>query len=209
LWGRRDAALAANVVEQGGSVGRAREDARLAGLIERLARGDEGAICELYDQTCSRVYGGVLRMLHYPELAAEVTREIYLQVWRDASDYDPARGSALAWIMMVAHNRCVDRVRTTNMDSARDRYAALNGDRVLDRAAGGGGQAPQAEAAWEALGSLTPIQRQVLTLTYFAGFSHSEVAQILGLAPATVKTKINDGLTGLRDALGVAHERPA
>jgi RNA polymerase sigma-70 factor, ECF subfamily len=203
LWGRSDGALAAGVVVPGGLVGGAREDARLAGLVDRLACGDEGALCEVYDETCSRVYGAVVRMLHYPELAGEVTREIYLQLWREASGFDPGRGSALAWIMTVAHNRCVDRVRTQSMDSARDRYAALNGDRVLDRAAAGAGHGPQADAAWQALGSLPPTQRQVLTLTYFAGFSQNEVAQLLELPLAAVASTLNHGLTGLREALGV------
>jgi RNA polymerase sigma-70 factor, ECF subfamily len=186
-----------------GSLGRAREDARLAELIEKVARGNEGAISELYDKTSSRVYGAVLRMLHYPDLAAEVTQEIYLEIWRDAFRYDPSKGSALAWIMTLAHNRSVDRVRTVSMETARERYAALNGDRVVDRAGDEIRSSPQAELARGAMRSLTEIQRQVVTLTYFAGFSQSEVAQILGLPLATVKARIRDGLIGLRNALGV------
>jgi RNA polymerase sigma-70 factor (ECF subfamily) len=186
-----------------GSVGRAREDARLVELIEQVARGNEGAISDLYDETSSRVYGAVLRMLHYPGLAAEVTQEIYLEIWRDASRYDPSKGSVLAWIMTLAHNRSVDRVRTVSMESVRERYAALKGDRVLDRAGDQIGSGPEAELARAALRSLTEIQRQVVTLTYFDGFSQSEVAQILGLPLATVTARIRDGLIGLRNALGV------
>jgi RNA polymerase sigma-70 factor, ECF subfamily len=201
--GRRDGALAADFDVPGRSVSRAREDARLIELIEQVARGNEDAISELYDITSSRVYGAVLRMLHYPELAAEVTQQIYLEIWRDASRYDPSKSSALAWIMTLAHNRSVDRVRTVSMESARERYAALNGDRVLDRTGDQIGRGPQAELARDAMRSLTDIQRQVLTLTYFAGFSQSEVAQILGLPLDTVKARIRDGLIGLRNALGV------
>jgi RNA polymerase sigma-70 factor (ECF subfamily) len=168
-----------------------------------VARGNEGAISELYDETSSRVYGAVLRMLHYPELAAEVTQEIYLEIWRNASRYDPSKGSVLAWMMTFAHNRSVDRVRTVSMESARERYAAVNGDRVLDRSGDEVGRGPQAALARDAMRSLTEIQRQVVTLTYFAGFSQSEVAQILGLPLATVKARINEGLIGLRNALGV------
>ena len=171
-------------------------------------------MAEVYDLTCSRVYGAVLGMVQDLGGAGEVTREIYLQIWRDAPGFDPSRGGGLAWIMALAHNRCVDRVRTLGMDSAGERYAAVNGAPVLhragldragvDRTAGAeGGAGGSAVAAGQALGGLTETQRQVLTLTYFAGFSQSEVAQLLELPAATVQTQLNDGLAGLREGLGV------
>jgi RNA polymerase sigma-70 factor, ECF subfamily len=194
--------LAAEVVVPGGLVGRAREDARLVGLIARLAGGDEGAAAEVYDLTCSRVYGAVLAMVQEPGVAGEVTREIYLQIWRDAAGFDPSRGGGLAWIMALAHNRCVDRVRTLGMDSAGERYAAVNGAPVLHRAGIEGGAGGSA-AAGQALGGLSETQRQVLTLTYFAGFSQSEVAQLLELSAAAVQTQLTQALAGLREGLGV------
>jgi RNA polymerase sigma-70 factor (ECF subfamily) len=185
------------------SVGRAQQDARLIELIERVARGDETGFTELYDETSSRVYGAVLRMLRSPELATEMTQQVYLEIWRDASRYDPSRGSVLAWIMALAHSRFVDRVRTLGMDSVRERYAELNGHRELDRVGEDVGHNPQADLASDALRSLSDIQRQVVLLTYFGGFSQTEVAQILGLPLAMVKSSIRDGLLVLRDALGV------
>jgi RNA polymerase sigma-70 factor (ECF subfamily) len=162
-----------------------------------------GGLTELYDETSPRLYGAVLRMLRSAELAAEMTQEVYLEIWRDASRYDPAKGSVLAWIMTLAHSRFVDRVRTLSMESVRERYAEVNGDRELDRLGDRVGRSPQAELASDALRSLTEIQRQVVTLTYFGGFSQSEVAQLLGLPLATVKARIREGLLGLRNALGV------
>jgi RNA polymerase sigma-70 factor, ECF subfamily len=186
-----------------GSVSCAREDARRIELIERVACGDEDAFTELYDETSPRVYGAVLRMLRSPELADEMTQQVYLEIWRDASRYDASKGSVLAWIMALAHSRFVDRVRTLSMESVRERYAELNGNRELDRVGDQTGRSPQAELASDALRSLTEIQRQVVTLTYFGGFSQSEVAQLLGLPLGAVKARIRDGLLGLRDALGV------
>ena len=95
-------------------------------------------MAQVYDLTCSRVYGAVLAMVQDPGVAGEVTREIYLQIWREACGFDPSRGGGLAWIMALAHNRCVDRVRTLGMDSVGVRYAAaVNGAPVPHRAGAG------------------------------------------------------------------------
>ena len=115
------------------AVGRDVEAARLAHLVTRSARGHEDAFSELYDATSSCVYGVILRVLRSPDLAAEVTQEVYLEIWRHAARYAEERGTVLAWMTTVAHRRAVDRVRTESSDSARDhRYAGLNaptGDR--------------------------------------------------------------------------------
>jgi RNA polymerase sigma-70 factor, ECF subfamily len=210
LWGRRDGALAADVVVPGGLVGRAREDARLVGLLARVAAGDRDGLAEVYDLTCSRVYGAVLGMLGEPGVAGEVTREIYLQIWREAAGFDPARGGGLAWIMGVAHNRCVDRVRTVGMDAAADRAAGNDTallHRLWGRAAEGrtetGAGAGGGSVVGRVLAGLPESQRQVLGLTYFAGYSQHEVAQLLELPLAEVQSQLGQALAGLREGLGV------
>ena len=186
-------------------MGRAREDARLVGLLARVASGDRDGLAEVYDLTCSRVYGAVLGMLGEPGVAGEVTREIYLQVWGEAAGFDPARGGGLAWIMGVAHNRCVDRVRTVGMDAAADR-AAVNDTalpaRVWHRAGAGAG-AGGGSVVGQVVAGLPESQRQVLGLTYFAGYSQHQVAQLLELPLATVQSQLGQALAGLREGLGV------
>ena len=82
-----------------------------AELLRISACGDEKAFAELYDETCSRLFGLVLRVVGDPSLSQEVSQEVYLHVWRNSARFDPARGSALAWIMTIAHRAAVDRSR--------------------------------------------------------------------------------------------------
>jgi RNA polymerase sigma-70 factor (ECF subfamily) len=107
----------------------------LAALLRRVAGGDRQAFGAFYDQTNSRVYGLVIRVLRDSGYSEETTQEVYLEVWRNAARYDPAKGSALAWLLTMAHRRAVDRVRTEQAGSQREsRYGAANVDPPSDPA---------------------------------------------------------------------------
>ena len=84
----------------------------LGELFRRSARGDESAFAAVYDATAARVHGLVLRVIRDPAQAEEVTQETFLEAWRIASRFDPDRGSALAWLLTLAHRRAVERLRT-------------------------------------------------------------------------------------------------
>ena len=176
--------------------------ARLVELTEGMASGREDAFTELYDETSSRVYGAALQMLRSSRSAAEVTQEVYVEIWQQASGYDPNNGSVLAWMMSVVHSRCMDRIRAINKELATERYA-LNGAEFDFGSNEIAESRLDAERAREALRSLPDIQRQAVTLAYFNGYSQTEVARLLGLPLGTVKSRIRDGLLCLRDALGV------
>lgn len=81
-----------------------------ADLLRRSGRGDELAFAELYDQSCHRLFGLVLRVMGDPVRAQEVTRSVYLHVWRHSARFDPARGGALGWMMTTAHQAAVEAV---------------------------------------------------------------------------------------------------
>ena len=87
------------------------EAADLADLLKRSGRGDEAAFAQLYDAAAARVYGLALRVVRDPAQAEEVTQEAFLDVWRTAARYDPARGSAISWLLTIVHRKAVDRVR--------------------------------------------------------------------------------------------------
>ena len=180
----------------------------LAGLLGRSARGDEAAFAELYDATAHRIHGLALRVVRDPAQAQEVTQEAYLDVWRTASRFDPAKGSAISWLMTIVHRKAVDRVRSAEAASRRD-TAYHEVDRVVEHDV----TADAAEASFEArrvrtaLAGLTVVQREALTLAYYGGYTHTEVASMLDLPVGTAKTRIRDGLIRLRDALGVGGER--
>jgi RNA polymerase sigma-70 factor, ECF subfamily len=188
--------------ESGG--GREAQAARLVELVGLCARGHEDAFAELYDLTSARIHGLVLRVLRSADHAAEVTQEVYVEIWRQSARYNPDKGSVLAWMTTLAHRRAVDRVRSVSSEVAREeRYAVQAGEREVDHAWAGVEQKLDVERVRKGMASLTEIQREALTLAYFGGYTQSQVAQLLKLPLGTVKTRIRDGLIGLRDALGV------
>ena len=143
-------------------------------------------------------------MLRSSDHAAEVTQEIYVEVWRQSARFDAAKGSVLAWMTTMAHRRAVDRVRSVSSEVARDeRYAVAGTERDVDHVWESVAQKMDVERVRKGMESLTPIQREALTLAYFGGYTQSQVASLLKLPLGTVKTRIRDGLIGLRDALGV------
>jgi RNA polymerase sigma-70 factor (ECF subfamily) len=187
-----------------GTTGRDAEAAELAELMALAARGHEDAFAQLYDRTSARVYGVVWRVLRSTDHAAEVTQEVYTEVWRQATRFDVTKGSVFAWMTTMAHRRAVDRVRSVTSEVARDEhYAVSETAREIDHVWEGVEQKLDAERVRTGMESLTPIQREALTLAYFGGYTQSQVAALLKLPLGTVKTRIRDGLIGLRDALGV------
>jgi RNA polymerase sigma-70 factor (ECF subfamily) len=178
------------------------DTSRLVELVKRLVHGHEDAFRELYDKTSSRVLGTKLRVLRSPHLAEEVTQEVYVEIWRKASQYDPERGSVLAWMGTMAHRRAVDRVRATTSEMVRDeQYAALSADGDFDQVWDEVESRIDTARVRKALDTLTDIQREAITLAYFDGYSQSQVARLLNLPLGTVKARIRDGLIALRDAL--------
>lgn len=180
------------------------EAEQLAELMSRAARGQDEAFAELYDRTSSRVYGLVLRVVRSPDHAAEVTQEVFVEVWQQSARFDAKRGSVLAWMITMAHRRAVDRVRAVTRSTNRDQtWASHSHEQVRDEAWEAVENRLDVERVRKGLRSLTEIQREALSLAYFGGYTHTQVAQLLQLPLGTVKTRIRDGLIGLRDALGV------
>ena len=206
--------VAADEPERSGPVARAadvvtksdrtQDAAELVDLLHRVARGDADAFARLYDATSSRTYGVVWRVLRSADHAAEVTQEVYTEVWRQATRFETAKGSVTAWITTMAHRRAVDRVRSVTSEVARDEhYAREEPAREVDHVWEGVSERLDAERVRKGLDKLTPIQREALTLAYFGGYTQSQVAERLKLPLGTVKTRIRDGLISLRNVLEV------
>jgi RNA polymerase sigma-70 factor (ECF subfamily) len=177
----------------------------LGELFRRSARGDESAFAAVYDATAARVHGLVLRVIRDPAQAEEVTQETYLEAWRIASRFDPDRGSALSWLLTLAHRRAVDRVRSAEAASRRDAtYHDQNITVAHDSTAEAATTAIETQRVRQAMRTLTDVQREAIELAYFGGYTHTEVATMLDLPVGTAKTRIRDGLIRLRDSLGVA-----
>ena len=170
--------------------------------MARCAAADHAAFDELYHLTSRRLYGTVLKVLRSPDHAQEVTQEIYVEVWKQASRYAQEKGSVLAWMLTMAHRRAVDRVRSVSSEVARDeRYAFVDLSRESDEVWDSVAQKYDVERVRGAIGTLTPIQRQAVQLAYYEGLTQSQISTALDLPLGTVKTRIRDGLKRLGEAL--------
>ncbi len=170
-------------------------------LMARVATGDQQAFAALYDELAPTLYGTVLRVVRDPAQSEEVTQEVFLEVWRHAGRFDPARGGVRGWAVTIARRRAVDCVRSEQ--ARRDRQ------RVHTATPAGGPDDPvdavvdslERDRARSVLAELSDAQREALELAFFGGLTHVEVADHLGLPLGTVKTRIRDGLIRLRSLM--------
>ncbi|BBX68475.1 sigma-70 family RNA polymerase sigma factor [Mycolicibacterium psychrotolerans] len=178
--------------------------AELDALLRQVARQDVDAFAAFYDQTRSRVFGLVTRVLRDPGYSEETTQDVYLQVWRNAHTYDPAAGSPLAWLMTLAHRRAVDRVRSEQAASTREsRYGAANVEPPADHVADEVILDDERRQVADCLGSLTDTQRECIQLAYYDGLTYVQVSERLATNLATIKSRMRDAIRGLRRCLGV------
>ncbi|WP_327007037.1 sigma-70 family RNA polymerase sigma factor [Dactylosporangium sp. NBC_01737] len=174
-------------------------------LLSRVARGDERAFAELYDLLSPRVYGLIRRVLRDPAQSEEVAQEVMVEVWRNAGRFDGTRGTATAWVFTIAHRRAVDRVRSEQASNDRaQRVAASSVDTPYDDVVEAATARIEQQQVRRCLDGLTELQREAITLAYYNGNSYREVADLLGAALPTIKTRMRDGLIRMRDCLGVA-----
>ncbi|MEU6402674.1 ECF RNA polymerase sigma factor SigK [Streptomyces sp. NPDC046985] len=174
-------------------------------LLVRVADGDHTAFEQLYGLVSGPLFALVRRVVRDPAQAEEVTQEVLLELWRCAARFDPGRGSALAWILTVAHRRAVDRVRSVRAAGERERReAARSAPLAFDQVTEEVEAALERESVRRCLHRLTALQRQSVTLAYYDGYTYREVAERLSLPLGTVKTRMRDGLTRLRACLGGA-----
>ena len=180
------------------------EGPALDALLRRVGHRDREAFATLYDLTRSRVFGLVLRVLRDRGYSEETTQEIYLQVWRTAESYDPSAGSALAWLLTLAHRRAVARVRSEQAASQRDfRYGTTTIERDTDQVSDAVISSDERHQVSGCLNGLTDLQRECIELAYYQGLTYVQVAERLSANVATVKSRMRDALRGLRNCLNV------
>lgn len=175
----------------------------LAAQIGLVARGDAAAFDAVFEQLGPSVFGVVKRVIRDPAQSEEVTQEVLLEVWRTAAKFDAGRGSAIAWVMTMAHRRAVDRVRSVQKETERERRIATE-DVPYDEVTDAVESSLERERVRRCLNSLTHVQRESLTLAYYRGYTYGQVASLLGVPTGTVKTRMRDALIRMRDCLGVA-----
>ena len=172
-------------------------------LVHAIAAGDQLALHALYEMAHRVVFTLAMRITASRETAEEVTIDVFHNIWRDASRYDAASGTVLAWIMNQARSRAIDRLRFDN----RRKRSPGNGEEPPSEATADPLEMlelrRQGESLLKALAVLTPDERQAIEATFFAGFTHAEAAERLNQPLGTVKTRIRSGLHKLRHTLTV------
>ncbi|MEW1628074.1 sigma-70 family RNA polymerase sigma factor [Streptomyces sp. NPDC089173] len=174
-------------------------------LMVLVARGNQDAFARVYEAVSGPVLGLVRSVLRDPAQSEEVAQEVLVEVWRTAPRFQASRGSAMNWVLTLAHHRAVDRVRSAEASAAREHKAAL-----LDRTPAFDVVSEQVETRLEreqvrrCLRTLSELQRQSVTLAYYRGLTYREVAELLTVPLGTIKTRLRDGLIRLRDCLGVS-----
>jgi RNA polymerase sigma-70 factor (ECF subfamily) len=176
-------------------------------LLQRIAARDTAALAELYDRHGRLLFGLVLRVIGDRAEAEEILQEAFVRVWTRAETYDAQMGGPLSWLVRVARNCAIDRLRARRV---RADIGAPAVDRaVAEELPATSIQTPEAAVLdaekWrtltDALGGLPVEQRQLIEAAFFEGYTHSELARRFGLPLGTVKTRIRAGMIAMRQRL--------
>jgi RNA polymerase sigma-70 factor (ECF subfamily) len=169
-----------------------------ADLIRAMAAGDRDAFARFYDRYAPLVFPLVLRIVRDRADAADVIQDVFWEAWRGAAAYDPGRGTPEAWIVMRARTRAIDRVRSVTRRSETF-VAPLDEAAATPSSPDAADRAADRQLVASALGELSPPQREVIELAYYAGLTQTEIAERLEQPLGTVKTRIRLALTRLRE----------
>lgn len=174
-------------------------------LLTRIAGRDAVALSELYDRHNRLLFSLILRILRDPGESEDILQEVFVRVWDRADSYSPALGAPSAWLVRIARNRAIDRLRARQVRAnvagsfedppvAADLTPAGNPEQLTRTA-------EHRRAILSAMGQLPPEQRTLIDAAYFEGYTQSELAEKLGLPLGTVKTRIRSAMQTLRGSL--------
>ena len=185
----------------------AQQDLEDERLVQRVARGDERALEQLYDRYGQAVYSLALRIVRDPETAEDLAQEVFVRLWRYAHTYEPTRGRFVGWLLGIAHNLALNEVRRWQSRPQKAELPATDDERSYDLI---DESADSAETAWQnirrqaivaAMQQLPAPQRQAIELAFFGGLTHLEIATRLGDPLGTIKSRIRIGMQRLKQLL--------
>ncbi len=170
-------------------------------LLTQISQGDEGAMREFYKKTVRLVYGMSHRVISNSEEAEEVALEVFMYVWKNASRYDRGLSKPLSWLLMITRTRAIDKIRksaravqiddsideslVTSTDNPEDTYIASERRKIMRNA----------------MSQLTSKQKEVMELSYYHQFSHSEIAEKVGIPVGSVKSTIRVAMVKLKNII--------
>lgn len=179
----------------------ARTRSELADALVRTGTGDRAALARVYLSTSAKLFGICLRILHSRQEAEDALQDIYVNVWRKASSFDPERASPITWLAVIARNRAIDRARR----NGSRRFAPLEeAENLADRredAAGALEEREEAGRLTRCIGELEERQATAIRTAFFDGLTYSELAERQSVPLGTMKSWVRRGLARLRDCL--------
>jgi RNA polymerase sigma-70 factor (ECF subfamily) len=178
------------------------EDAVDIALLQRISARDQPAVSDLYDRHSRLLFSLITRIVHDRAEAEEVLQEVFLSVWTKAHTFDPRLGSPIGWLVRLARNRAIDRLRM--LDARTRAVEAMDEPHLGDNPEDATVRNQERSRVRQALGTLPAEQRRLIEQAYFRGLTHSELAEAFGLPLGTVKTRVRSGMQALRAQLGVA-----
>jgi RNA polymerase sigma-70 factor (ECF subfamily) len=166
-------------------------------LVRRIDEGDPDALRTLYERYGGIVFGMTYRLLGDRQTAEECTQDVFVSVWRTARGFDPDRARVSTWLMSIARNRAIDATRRRAARPVDPYEEVVSVDESPDTAELVS-SADEASRVAAAMAELPDVQREALSLAYFDGLSHTEIAERLHLPVGTVKGRIRLALDRLR-----------
>lgn len=174
-----------------------------AALVKQMTAGDEGALSVIYDRYSAMLFGMLMRVLNNKQTAEEVLQDLFLQLWRSADKFDPARGSLPAWLLVIGRNRAISRLRGRPSLEVLEETDGLYANTLASTAniEDEASRMELMETLKTALAQLPAEQRQAVELAYFEGMTQSEIAAKTGSPLGTVKTRMRSAMQVLKKRL--------
>jgi RNA polymerase sigma factor (sigma-70 family) len=177
------------------------ERAKLTQSLRKVAQGDRGALREVYQRTSSKLFGVALRILNDRQEAEDVLQDVYLTVWRRAETFDPAKASPITWLVSIARNRSIDRMRAGGGRVMTDIDEAVGlADPTPDAAAQVVANAEHAQLN-SCIEALDPKHAAAVRTAFFEGLTYDALARLAGVPLGTMKGWIRRSLMSLRSCL--------
>jgi RNA polymerase sigma-70 factor (ECF subfamily) len=175
-------------------------------LLARVARRERAAFEQLYDRYANILYATAMKFLKEDADAQDVVQDVFIQIWDKAKLYDPAKGKPLTWALTLTRNRSIDRIRAiqrrTRLRDDFEKETVVDESEGVREALSGVDASEKSQILRDAVGRLSPEQRNVIELAFFSGFTQSEIADRLGEPLGTIKARARRGLMKLKEILG-------
>lgn len=171
-------------------------------LLERVAARDRAAFREVYNRASAKLFGVIVRIVPGADAGRDVLQDAFVRIWDRADTFDPAKGSAIAWMATIARNRALDEVRRARPLSLDAMSETFDPPAPAENPLGARERGEQLTALLRCLQALDAERRQIVLLAYYRGASRDELAQRFGHPAATIKTWLRRSLAQLRECLG-------